>query len=835
MTDTPDQNDQTSEGPPADPQTTTPPENSQEAVKETQQQEAAENAQEPEEGAQSQEADDTRVKFASLAEKQQQGPPEDLQNQVLQYVLRANYQPVKPRVIAKALGLAPDHRSEVRRSVKRLVKAGLLHWGTNHSVRPGPGEVVRRAEQPVEPSQITGVFKRASAGYGFVRPQGAGKSGDRGEDIFILARHTLDASDGDTVAIRLSKIPERDGRTRGRITEVLERASHQFVGTYVERGGAGYVQIDGDVFSAPLYVGDAGAKDAKSQDKVVVEMVRFPTHAHEGEAVIVEVLGARGAPGVDTLTIMREYGLPEHFQEETLASAREQAAAFDESLDNRTDLTASVIITIDPHDARDFDDAISLERIEKDHWRLGVHIADVAHFVPVGTPLDKEAKNRATSVYLPDRVIPMLPEVISNNLASLQPDRIRYAKTVFIEYTPDGAVVDIHFENTAIRSQRRFTYEEVDSYLADPDAWTEKLTPQVHGLVGRMHELAMILRQRRFRRGAIELTLPEIKIDYDKEGKVSGAHAAQNTVSHQIIEEFMLAANESVASLLAKAELNFLRRVHSPPTPRKLKALTTFVRELGIDCESLESRFEIQRVVKEVNERPERHAVNYAILRSMQKAIYSPLVEGHYALASEEYCHFTSPIRRYPDLTVHRMLNDLAQGKRPPNDLDTMVLLGDHCSEREQRAEAAERDLVKIKLLTFLSDKKGMQMEAVITGVEEFGLFAQGVQLPAEGLIHVSSLGDDFYRYEAKSHTLVGNREGNSYRLGDRVKVEIAHVDIDRRQLDLRLVKTIQQAPRVEKPEKKNKPSGTQRKSGPKAENKKKADKKKRKGRSKRK
>jgi len=712
----------------------------------------------------------------------------DLQAQILRHVLQAKYQPVKPKVITKQLGLPTEMRSNVRRAIKRLVKARLLNWGKNHVVHAGPGENAPASEAAPKAKQITGVFRKASAGFGFVRPQGAAAK-DRSEDIFIPVKHTLDASNGDTVAIRLSKRPGREGGVRGRIVEVLDRAKNQFVGTYFERGGAGYAQIDGDVFAAPLYVGDAGAKNAQSKDKVVVEMVRYPTHQNEGEAVIMEVLGARGAPGVDTLTIIREYGLPEEFSEATLEDARQQADDFDESIGDRVDLTGAVIITIDPKDARDFDDAISLERIENDHWRLGVHIADVSHFVPAGSELDREAKDRATSVYLPDRVIPMLPEIISNNLASLQPDRVRYAKSMFIEFTPDGAVVDSEFQSVAIVSKRRFTYEEVDSYLADAEPWKEKLTPEVHSLLGRMHELAMILRQRRITRGAIELSLPEIKIDYDKEGRVSGAHATEHTVSHQIIEEFMLAANEAVATMLAKAELNFLRRAHSPPAPRKLKALTTFVRELGFECESLESRFEIQRIVSEAADRPERHAVNYAILRSMQKAVYSPLDEGHYALASDFYCHFTSPIRRYPDLTIHRMLDALARGKRPPNDLDAMLLIGDHCSEREQRAEAAERDLIKIKLLTFLSKKVGEQMDAVITGVEEFGLFAQGVKLPAEGLIHVSSLSDDRYHYEAKSHTLVGHRKGNSFRLGDLVRVEIAHVDIDRRQLDLRLVK----------------------------------------------
>jgi ribonuclease R len=309
----------------------------------------------------------------------------------------------------------------------------------------------------------------------------------------------------------------------------------------------------------------------------------------------------------------------------------------------------------------------------------------------------------------------------------------------------------------------------------------------------------MILRQRRMTNGAIELTLPEVKVDLDKQGQVSGAHLVKNTESHQIIEEFMLAANEAVARHLHEREIHFLRRIHELPDPRKLHLLTGFIRELGIECESLESRFEIKRVVKLVAGQPEEHAVNYAILRSMQKAVYSPLEEGHYALNSEQYCHFTSPIRRYPDLTVHRLLTALAQHKKPKSNFDELVVLGEHCSERELRAQIAERELTKVKLLTYLSQKIGMEMDAVITGVEEFGIFAQGIELPAEGLIHVETLDDDQYRYDSATHSLAGYREGNRYRLGDVIRVTVGHVDVDRRELDFRLAGRLAKSPKTGK------------------------------------
>lgn len=737
-----------------------------------------------------------------------------LEERVLAYIQRPGYQPVKPRVIAKKLGLPDEQVADLRRAVKRLAKQGRIAYGAKHlvkTVEAASAPAAAAAAAPPQHKLVTGTFHRAAGGYGFVRPSELEIAKRLGDDVYVAQKDSLDAASGDLVAVRLKRKRD-DHRLSGEIVEVVERDTHRFVGVYFEQAGMGFVQVDGKVFSQPIYVGDPGAKNAQRSDKVVMEMVRFPSQAHDGEGVIVEVLGARGAAGVDTLSIIREFNLPDHFPEEVLAAARQQADRFDESIsDNRRDFTQDTVVTIDPVDARDFDDAISLERLDNGHWRLGVHIADVSHFVPLKSPLDEEARERGTSVYLPDRVIPMLPETISNNLASLQPQRVRYTQTALIEFTPEGARVATELYRGAIKSAHRFTYEDVDDYLANSQPWRSKLTPPVFDLLGRMHELAMLLRRRRLNAGAIELTLPEVKIDLDGQGRVSGAHVVQHTESHQIIEEFMLAANEAVAEFLFARELPFLRRTHGTPDPHKLKNLTQFVRDVGLECESLESRFEIKRIIAQVNGRPEEYAVHFAVLRSMKKAVYSPDEEGHYALNSRHYCHFTSPIRRYPDLTIHRMVEAILRGKRPAADFDQQLLLGAHCSDREQRAEAAERELVKVKLLTFLSKKIGEQMDAVITGVERFGLFATGRQLPADGLIHISSLQDDQYRYDSTTHSLVGSRAGNAFRLGDLIRVEIVHVDVDRRELNFRLVPPERRAGRSTKeksPRKKDRPEG---------------------------
>lgn len=710
----------------------------------------------------------------------------DLARRLLGLVNASAYRPVKPRVLAKMLDLTADERVELKRTIKKLVKSGQLVFGANHLVQSGT--------KPSKDERI-GVFRRAAGGYGFVRPQGTSRAVGRDQDVFIPATSTRDAASGDLVRVKVKRSGVRDGRSRlaGEIVAIVKRGTSQYVGTYEARSsGVGWVHIDGTDFGGPIRVSDPGAKAVETDDKVVVEMVRYPTSERPGEAVITEVLGASGQPGVDTLTIIRQYMLPERFPEDVLQAAREVAAEFDGALtDGRQDLTHLVTVTIDPVDARDFDDAISLERLENGHWRLGVHIADVSHFVQPNTALDREARDRATSVYLPDRVIPMLPEVISNHLASLQPNEVRFTKTAFIEYTAEGVRVATDFCTGAIRSRRRFSYEEIDQFLGDKMSWHIRLGPEIFRLVEDMHRLAMILRRRRLERGSIELNRPEIKIQLDRQGRVTGAAPVPRTESHQIIEEFMLAANESVAERLKDEEVAFLRRIHESPDPMKIGSLTDFVRELGIECDNLESRFETKRILAEVSGQPLESAVHYAVLRAMQKAVYSPEVIGHYALAFQDYCHFTSPIRRYPDLTIHRLMESIFQGRRPAGDLNQLAALGEHCSQREQRAEAAERDLVKLKLLHYLADKVGQVMDAVITGAEEFGLFAQGLELPAEGLIPVRSLQDDHYRYDPDQHAMVGIRQGNLLRLGDLVRVQIARVDLQRRELDFMLLQRL--------------------------------------------
>jgi ribonuclease R len=696
---------------------------------------------------------------------------------IVAYVTRPTYQPVKPKALARKLGVEDAGYADFRRALKELVAQQKLAFGPGHVVRPVIAAV-----------GLTGVIRVFPSGRASVRI--VPPAGKPPFDVEIPAGYALNATTGDTVAVKLAKRRGSAGRRYGAVVRVVARATRTFVGTYHERDALGFVRIDGGVFAHSVVVGDPGAKGARPDDKVVVELIRFPTADERGEGVITEVLGARGAPGVDTLSVIRAYELPDKFPEEVLEEARATAAKFrPDDLHDREDLTGELIVTIDPADARDHDDAVSLTRDARTgHWLLGVHIADVSHFVPPGGPLDREARRRGTSVYLPQRVLPMFPEILSNGLASLHEGEVRYTKSALMEFTAAGAPVHARFANSAIRVGKRLTYEQVSAaYAAHDQGGPVTLPAGVLDLLLRMRELALIFRARRRKRGALELDMPEPVLEYDAEGKVTGAHFAVHDISHQVIEEFMLAANVAVAHQLHGLGVPFLRRVHPAPDERKLQSFAAFARILGYKIDRAVDRFALQKVLARSADQPDKPAVHFALLRSLKQAVYSAHEDEHYALAYPQYCHFTSPIRRYPDLTVHRLLDRFIRTGRTSADEEEMVGLGEHCSRTERRAEAAERELVKLRLLDFLAERIGATFPAVITGVADYGFFAQCESFPAEGRVHVSTLTDDYYHYDEEAHTLEGKKSRKRYRLGDRVTIEVVRVDRTRRQVDFRV------------------------------------------------
>lgn len=698
-------------------------------------------------------------------------------DRLLDHVNKPGYKPQTPKALAKRMQVPHAQKNAFRDAIKQLVREGAVSFGKNHEVRSSQ-----------KPDLIQGTIRITSGGFGFVRPT----SDTVSEDIYIPGFAVADAMSGDTVMVEMAKGKSRLG-PRGIVSGVVERGTKQFVGTYSERGGQGYVIVDAGTINEPVHVGDPGVKGAKPGDKVVLELIRFPTIDRAGEGVITEVLGPANSATVETLSVIRAFNIPEHFSSEALEEARVQASRFNENdLHGRRDFTKELIITIDPADAKDFDDAVRI-RFDpgRKHWYVDVHIADVAHFVPYGGHLDKDARERGTSVYLPQKVIPMLPEVISNHLASLQEGQLRYVQSVLMEFDSSGEPIHSQFVRGAIRVSKRFSYEQVSEFYQQHDAGeTSEIDSNIQEMLLLLRKFTLMRRKRRHKQGSLELDMPEVELDYTSDGKVDGAHLASHDISHQVIEECMLSANESVATKLDDLGVAFLRRIHPAPEPVKLEEYLSFVQSLGyeVNRKTPTDRFQLQRLLTASANRPDKHAVHYGMLRSMKQAIYSPNDEAHYALASDNYCHFTSPIRRYPDLTVHRLIARWQNTGKVSSDMRELIALGEHCSNTERRAAKAEQELIKIRLLDYLSDKLGSVWKAVITGVENFGFFCTPMQLPVDGLVRIAALSDDYYQYDEATHSLIGGRKKKRFRLGDTVWVEVARVDVYRRRLDFRVV-----------------------------------------------
>ncbi|MBA7699474.1 Ribonuclease R [subsurface metagenome] len=516
----------------------------------------------------------------------------------------------------------------------------------------------------------------------------------------------------------------------------------------------------------------------------MVEILSYPTEKYLARGVIIEVLGKAGRYESEIKSIICQYHLPSEFGDNCFEQARRAAAEFNpEQLDTRGDITEKVIVTIDPPDAKDFDDAISLEKDTEGNWVLGVHIADVSHFVQHDSPLDAEAKIRGNSAYLPGKTIPMLPEILSNGICSLQPGQKRFVKSVYLTYDDDGDVVSRSFANSIMRSTQRLTYQQADRILK---GHTKGATPAVIELLRNMEALSRAIERRRTNNGMIHLDLPETALVMDKSGRVVDARPADDSYPHTIIEMFMVEANEAVASLLDRLNVAFMRRIHPEPDSLSMKNLSKLVRALGFSMPRTPDRTAIQGLLAAVRGSDSSLAVNLAVLRSFEKAQYAPLHIGHFALASGHYCHFTSPIRRYADLLVHRILEYYLRKRLDSveQELD-LTEVGKHITFTEQRAEDAERELRNVLILQMLSKKIGEKLDCVVTGLTNFGVFVQSRKFGIEGLIQMADLGPERWRFDSKTQSIVGQVSGHSIHLGQAIKVRIVSVNIPARQLNV--------------------------------------------------
>ncbi|HET6429517.1 MAG TPA: ribonuclease R [Phycisphaerae bacterium] len=695
--------------------------------------------------------------------------PERYAETIIKYLSGKGYQPLKPRQLARQMGVSESDYGSFREAIKILRDSGRVVMGAKNALMlPDMGK------------QVVGTFQANPRGFGFVTPDTPNSHGD----LYVPEGQTAGAMTGDTVLAHVLKRGKRGGEMlfQGRVTEIVRRGSARVVGTLDCAEDTWFVLPDGKAGINPVVIADVGPGARKGQ-KVVAEIVQYPAEGQLARGVITENIGAAGHIAAETIAIIRAFGLREEFPDEAMAEARRAVDTFDPAaVDGRDDLSSLTIVTIDPPDARDFDDAISIESRDG-QTILGVHIADVSHFVPEGRPLDVEARERGNSVYFPRKVLPMLPEVLSNGVCSLQEGVPRLCKSAFIHYDQAGNVTARRLAETVIRSAKRLTYTEAQGII---DGKTGGYDRAVVELVRRMNDLARRIERRRREAGMLHLDLPEVEIVLDEEGKVIGAEPAADAYTHTIIEMFMVEANEAVAVSLSNRQLPFLRRIHPEPDKDAHKALGAFTRVCGHKLPRDLDRKDLQRLLESVKGRPESFAVNMAVLRSLTRAEYSPMQIGHYALASDNYCHFTSPIRRYPDLTVHRLFADVVRKRQAAApDMPELVSLGTHCSTTEKTAEEAERELTTVLVLQFLSDKVGEPFEGVATGVTNFGLFVQLPRLGVEGLIRMQELGDDWWEVNAPNGEIRGERTGKRYRIGDAVPVRIASVDVARRQLNL--------------------------------------------------
>jgi ribonuclease R len=707
-------------------------------------------------------------------------------DQVLALMRERVHHPAGMRELLQVLKVPKDDRTSFKRHVKSLVASGDLI-----QIR---GD---RFGLPEKMDLYVGRLQTHPAGYGFVTPERSLESG--GGDIYISNPHLNEAMHGDRVVVRIERIKE-SGRAEGRVIRVLERRNSSLVGRYDrDDAGMGHVapfdrRVLLDIFVPP---GQEGG--ASPGDMVIAELTRWPTATRGAMGRVAEVLGDIDAPGVDTEIIIRKFGIADAHPADAIAEAvRLGTTVSERDIRGRSDFRGVLTVTIDGEHARDFDDAITLEKLPNGNFWLGVHIADVSHYVQEGSALDREAYDRGTSVYFPERAVHMFPSELATGLCSLNPYVDRLVQSCFMEVDRRGQVVRHEFHDGVINSNERMTYTAVNGILTDRDpALLTQYAPLVP-MFDQMRELFQILNDARRRRGSIDFDLNEAEVIMDEGGIVEAIIALQRNVAHRLIEEFMLLANETVATYLEAESAPALYRIHEEPDLLKVAKFEEFISGFGYSlaapANALRPRH-FQKLLEKIHGKPEEKPIAFLMLRSMQKARYAPENLGHFGLAAPSYTHFTSPIRRYPDLVVHRALRAARHGLLTAEAREEwgeeLPEVARHTSEMERRADDAERELLQWKKVKFMADKVGDEFDGYVTGVAAFGLFIELIEHFVEGLVHVSTMADDYYRFIEGAHLLRGENTQKVYRLGDKVKVQVTRVNMDMRQIELGLVEIL--------------------------------------------
>lgn len=701
-------------------------------------------------------------------------------DKLLHYMKDEAYKPLTVQELESAFGI--EDSSDFKDFVKALV------------IMEQKGLVVRtrsnRYGLPSKMNLIRGKLTGHSKGFAFVIPDEPGL-----DDIFIPPNETNNAMHGDIVLARVAT--ETSGQRReGSVVRILERGIQQIVGTYTESKHFGFVLPDDKKFTSDIFIPKAASKGAVEGHKVVVKLTTYPEGRKSAEGEVIEILGHKNDPGVDILSVIHKHGLPGPFPEEAIQHANEAPDSIDESeIKNRRDLRDQTIVTIDGADAKDLDDAVTVTKLDNGNYKLGVHIADVTYYVTEESPIDREAADRGTSVYLVDRVIPMIPHRLSNGICSLNPQVDRLTLSCEMEITPNGEVVHHEIFQSVIKTVERMTYSDVNKILTDKDEELMKRYEPLVPMFELMEELAQILRNKRMDRGAIDFDFKESKVLVDEDGKPSDVVLRERSVAERLIEEFMLAANETVAEHFHWLDVPFIYRIHEDPKEDKLRRFFEFITNFGYIVRGTANAVHpraLQEIIEEVQGKPEEMVVSTVMLRSMQQAKYDPESLGHFGLSTEFYTHFTSPIRRYPDLIVHRLIRTyLIEGKLDQATREKwgarLPEIADHSSKMERRAVDAERETDELKKAEYMEDKVGEEYDGIISSVTNFGMF---VELPntIEGLVHVSYMTDDYYRFDERHYAMIGERTGNVYRIGDEITIRVVKVNKEERSIDFEIV-----------------------------------------------
>ena len=686
--------------------------------------------------------------------------------------------PQRRQQIAQQFGLeSPDGLEALRRRLRAMERDGQLVFNSRQRYSLGDGH-----------KTIAGRVLGHPDGFGFMKPD------DGSDDLFLSPREMKPLFHNDRVIARVSGL-DRKGRREGAILEITERNTHQVVGRFFTEGRVAYVIPENKKIAHEVLIAKEDAAGAKKGQIVVAEIIQQPSAHCQPIGRVTEVLGLHMAPGMEIEMAIRSYDLPNEWPNALLEEIKPLTPEVPEQAkEGREDIRHLPLVTIDGEDARDFDDAVYVQKTSKG-WKLLVAIADVSHYVQVNSALDLEAKNRSTSVYFPEKVIPMLPEILSNGLCSLNPQVDRLCMVCELVINAEGNVLRSRFYQAVMRSHARLTYTQVAQILVEGHQKLAQkyadLMPHLHNLYG----LYKVMRHQRELRGAMDFDTQETRIVFGPERKIAEIVPVVRNDAHKLIEEFMITANTAAAKFLNRMKMPRLLRIHDGPDAEKLLALKTFLGELGLHLGggAQPTPLDYMHLLDSVKDRKDAHLIQTLLLRSMSQAVYSPETKGHFGLALEAYAHFTSPIRRYPDLLVHRAIRHCLVGKKPAEFHYThpdMVLLGEHCSANERRADEATRDVVSWLKCEYMMDKVGEEFDGIISAVTGFGFFVELQSIYVEGLVHIASLNGDYFDFDAGRHQLCGERTGVRYRLGDLVKVRVVRVNLDDKKIDFELIQS---------------------------------------------